>query len=239
MRIPVVSYDWKQELLNSFKNSDKAYLDNSFDWADVPPEEKFEIEGTEFQQDLFDSLSVSGSSNSMGERDLKNAKIVYEGLDGLTPEYARDDRIWTALAHYFGCSYVMERHVAEEGTPDDRFNSILGSFFAESSQASGTRLLTRVHGLARLWWTAHTAKKIGASTLEECLNIFGSDIDFRQAIMERPTNGSSNVAVAATCNARKALLNEGLKVTRKYYRPWLVEVNLVGGGLYWSPKMFQ
>ena len=66
MRIPVVSYDWKQELLNSFKNSDKAYLDNSFDWADVPPEEKFEIEGTEFQQDLFDSLSVSGSSNSMG-----------------------------------------------------------------------------------------------------------------------------------------------------------------------------
>ena len=93
MRIPVVSYDWKQELLNSFKNSDKAYLDNSFDWADVPPEEKFEIEGTEFQQDLFDSLSVSGSSNSMGERDLKNAKIVYEGLDGLTPEYARDDRI--------------------------------------------------------------------------------------------------------------------------------------------------
>ena len=108
--------------------------------------------------------------------------------------------------------------MAEEGTPDDRFNSILGSFFAESSQASGTRLLTRVHGLARLWWTAHTAKKIGASTLEECLNIFGSDNDFRQAIMERPTNGSSNVAVA-TCNARKALLNEGLKVTRKYYRP--------------------
>ena len=58
--------------------------------------------------------------------------------------------------------------------------------------------------------------------------------------MERPTNGSSNVAVAATCNARKALLNEGLKVTRKYYRPWLVEVNLVGGGtLLVRPRCFS
>ena len=43
---------------------------------------------------------------------------------------------------------------------------------------------------SRLWWTAHTAKKIGASTLEECLNIFGSDIDFRNQSWNGPLMGA-------------------------------------------------
>ena len=231
MRIPVVSYDWKQSLLNDLGNGDRDYLENTFIWEDVPSDLKFEIEGTEFQEDLFDNLVIAESSRELGRSDLINAKIVYEGLNGLTPEFARDDRVWTALAHYFGCGFLIDRHVGRDGSAGDRMTSILGCFFAESKQARGTRALTRVHGLARLWWTAHTAAKIGAPTLEECLEIFGSDIDFRNQVMERPTNASSNTAVAATCLARRNISEAGIRFSRKQARDWLVEVNLVGGGV--------
>ena len=227
MKIPAISNVWKQTLLNNLSSSDAVYLTNDFHWDDVPPDEKFEIEGTEFEEDLFDSLKIE---KPLGKCDLTNAKIVYEGLRGLTPAIARDDRVWIALAHYFGAGFTVDRHVDKEETRKKRHLSILKFFFAIDPNAKGIRALTRTHGLSRLWWTAHTASKIGAPSLDECLKIFGSDTDFRNQLMERPTNANGPPAVRSTCLARQAVSASGKKVSREQLRDWMVEINFIGGG---------
>ena len=228
MKIPAISNTWKQSLLNKLASSDSSYLANEFHWGDVPDDDKFEIEGTEFQEDLFESLKIE---KPFGQCDLTNSKIVYEGLHGLTPSMARDDRVWIALAHYFGAGFIIDRHIDKEETRKKRHLAILKFFFAIDPNAKGIRALTRTHGLSRLWWTAYTASKIGADTLDECLKIFSSDTDFRNQVMERPTNGNGASTVRSTCLARQALLASGRKVTRDQMRDWMVEINFIGGGM--------
>jgi len=76
---------------------------------------------------LIDEFLLNGMHCNGGERDIENSLLVSQGIEGLTPYLARDERIWTYLTHTILLNYTRERWPIPED--DTKAVSYISSHF--------------------------------------------------------------------------------------------------------------
>lgn len=153
---------------------------------------------------IAEKLDPSGST----EAEIGNSLIIFNGLVGMTPALAREERLWARLCHVECLEYARQRWL--KGATDTE-RQVKLHFFAPS--LSGSR---DDNAIGRLWWNGYVASiaspddiKLGLRRLLARANIRLQIIDradtaFRQPLMQGifrvlgrdPWLNSSDVAVA-------------------------------------------
>ena len=80
-------------------------------------------------EDFINLIFEPGGSN-----DGKNAFIVYNALEGMTPNKAKDERIWTALTHSVGFEFSKNRWLVNLTNREKILRSIKSHFFRSRRQ---------------------------------------------------------------------------------------------------------
>jgi len=123
-----------------------------------------------------------GRKEGTGERDAKNALIIYRALEGLDPYLARDRRFWAYLTHFPCRHYAWHRWIDAEAETKTKVEQVRSHFFAR-----GSRAFERANALSRLWWWARIASRYEGADLEKTLQVLLRHTDVRDAIVGRPT----------------------------------------------------
>ena len=110
-----------------------------------------------------------------------NCRETFEAFSELTPELAREERLWAALTHYHFLDEARERWPIPEDD-DKAINHIKDHFFA-----SNARGIERGNFLSRMWWMAHIVNRCQTGNLEDNLKVFLLKSDVRANIVERPS----------------------------------------------------
>jgi|SaaInlStandDraft_7_1057024.scaffolds.fasta_scaffold04973_3 hypothetical protein len=130
---------------------------------------------------LIDDTLLKALHCNDGDRDIENCLLISQGIVGLTPYLARDERIWAYLTHTILLDYTRERWIIPEND-NDAVKFISAHFFSK-----GSRDIMRSNAVSRLWWAAHLSNKVEGLSLEDTLNTLLYKKDVRGAIIERPT----------------------------------------------------
>ena len=174
---------------------------------------------------LIDEFLLNGMHCNGGERDIENSLLVSQGIEGLTPYLARDERIWTYLTHTILLNYTRERWPIPED--DTKAVSYISSHFF----SKGIRGVMRTNSVARLWWAAHLSNKVEGLSLKDSLVALLYRQDIRGAIAERPTISRSSVIFSSVIR----IMNDSYKTeerelfNRKVRRGSMKELNFIAG----------
>lgn len=205
------------ENIDMYKNSDSDRLPDK-------NETTFEID-VEADLDMLHNLIPSNAYKD----EVENCLIVYNCLNNIKPDLARDERLWAYLTHYYAFDYTCKRWAINDDSPN-LASHIKSHYFGRTNRA-----LERDNSISRLWWTAHITNKATAGTLHDNLTslLFRSDV--RSSFIERPST-SRNVNLLST------LLDELRSAYSKYcetgdlgiferksFRKIMVQLNEVGG----------
>ena len=140
------------------------------------------IKDTSFNEALFSKLDLKIG----GTQDAINAKIIYKSLEGLTPYNARDSRVWTFLSHTNGIKFSL-RKISNMDDPKEKVEAVKTEFFIAGNDA---RSYHSRHSLSKLWWAAHLCATNSELPLDQALEVFCTQTDFRAQVMERPNTFS-------------------------------------------------
>ena len=145
------------------------------------------IQSVSFEIELeADLASLSKLRPTKEHKDeVFNCILVWKALSNITPELARDERLWTYLTHYHALAYSTKRWPPIDETKKTH-NFIKNHFFAQTK-----RNVERDNAISRLWWMAFIANKAESGTLKENLDALLAFSDVRANIIERPTTGRS------------------------------------------------
>jgi len=182
-----------------------------------------ELHGVQLDLEAFDNLDASPG----GSTDAQNAKLVYEGLVGMTPYLARDERIWAWLTHTVGRRFTWARWVAGVADKDGRVKAVRDHFFA----GGGARGIERNNALSSLWWWAHLAKQYDGVPLHESLRILLQRSDLREAIIGRPNLSASPLIFSCILRVLDEAEKSGCHhlFERNSYRDWFKKLNRASG----------
>ena len=160
-------------LKNSIKENLERYRDGDFiDLLD------------DFQSDFLVDYSVLYSiqvPEDSDTKDTQNCIVVNEALHQLTPFAARDERLWAHLCHGPLLEYSRKRWPI----PSDDNKAILN--IRSHFLAGNKRDLEARNSVARLFWLANIASRIGDLPLQKSLELILYRQDVRQNVIERPT----------------------------------------------------
>jgi hypothetical protein len=179
----------------------------------------FEIDA-EVDPDFFQKLnSCAGGSAT----DVASCTAVHEGLK-LTPYQAREERLWTYMAHVYLLEYARKRWPIP-ADDKDAVSHIRTHFFARTK-----RQYERDNVGSRLWWMAHLCARATEMPLHEALEVMLYQTDVRANIIERPTLSRS----ASVFSSILELLNESFKEKKKLFersnfRKFMIGINDFGG----------
>lgn len=194
----------------------------SGDFVDLSRELNWGIELNSVKVDPERLTELDPSSNS-SELDIKNSLVVYGALDGLTPNIARDERIWVRLCHVECLDYARTRW----GIPDSAESAvphIEKHFFA--------RTLTQTrddNALSRLWWLAYIAHETCPEDPEFVLNNILKSADIRMNTIERALTGARVPLMAGIVRALDS--EPWLSEAEKNFRKYMKVLNREGGGM--------
>lgn len=206
------------------KNID-AYIDADTNGFPNQDSVSFEIE---IEADL-EKLELLRPTNSHDD-EVFNSQLVFRVFENITPELARDERLWAYVTHYHALKYASQRWpIKKDSEAAHRF--INSHFFAQTK-----RNVERDNAISRLWWMAFIAKKATTGTLFENLDAFLRFSDVRANIIERPTTGRSRKVLSAVLVKLRAANEEYKKdknskglFDRATFRKFMSEVNALGG----------
>lgn len=174
---------------------------------------------------LIDEFLLNGIHCNGGDRDVENSLLMSQGVEGLTPYLARDERIWAYLTHTILLNYTRKRWPIPEND-NDAINYISDHFFSK-----GVRGVMRTNSVARLWWAAHLSNKVEGLSLEDSLNTFLYRKDVRGAIAERPSISRSSIIFSSVIKVMNESYNTKEKglFNRKTNRESMKELNFIAG----------
>ncbi|MBL7003938.1 MAG: hypothetical protein ISR69_07930 [Gammaproteobacteria bacterium] len=174
---------------------------------------------------LIDEFLLKGMHCISNDRDVENSLLISQGIEGLTPYLARDERIWVYLTHTILLNYTRERWPI----PEDDNNAI--SFISDHFFSKGIRGVMRTNSVARLWWAVHLSNKVEGLSLEDSLNTLLHRQDVRGAIAERPTISRSSVIFSSVIKVMNESYNTEEKelFDRKTNRGSMKELNFIAG----------
>ena len=192
----------------------------------IEDKDELEMRGVTVDENLLKELNPEAS----GAADAKNAKIVYEALNGLTPYGARDSRFWVWLCHSLCGPYCLERWISNKPLKEeDQLKGIKSHFFC----TDGRRSYTRANALAALWWWAYYCDSYQGLSLDKTLDVFLRLTDIRSSTIERPTIMSSRKLLHALLDVLierhdKEAFDHPI-FERAKYRAWMRLINRTGG----------
>jgi hypothetical protein len=173
----------------------------------------------------IDEFLLTGAHCQGGDRDIENCLLISQGIEGLTPYLARDERIWVYLTHTILLNYTRERWPIPEND-EDAIKYISAHFFSK-----GIRGTMRANSVSRLWWAAHLSNKVEDLSLEESLHTLLYKKDVRGAIIERPTISRNSVIFSSVIK----VMNDSYKTedkelfNREVNRKSMKKLNFVAG----------
>ena len=213
-----------EELKSNIEKNIAAYKSKDSSLFPDPEAISFEIE-VEADLDQLDKLRPSNSH----EDEVANCLTVFCALKNLTPELARDERLWAFITHYHTLEYAVKRWPIVESDKGVS-NFILSHYFAGTKRGA-----ERDNAISRLWWMAYIANKAATGSLEDNLDALLQFFDVRAQIIERPTVSRSNRVLTAILeklrDAHKVYKKNGTKgiFERKTFRELMKKVNAIGG----------
>ncbi len=171
------------------------------------------------------TISLAPVTQGLPNRADRQALDFYRSFDGMTPNLATDERIWTWMTHFRLHSYSLKRwrRPSNVNLP----NYIRSHWF----NAGSTDAFWRHNTAARTWWIAHTAIKAaqasaGAFTAEEALAAFSETALFYHIPMYYNFTRDPKILAEFV----RVILNEakGINAEKGSYA-LLRELNLMGG----------
>lgn len=162
-----------------------------------------------------------------GLAEASNAIALHKALAGLTESQAADERLWVWLAHEPYWGYMRARWPIEPARSKDPATYLLEHYFL----AGNVRNLVR-HGLARLWWFAHTTYDNRRTDPYDLTRVMLEYSDNRQSVMERAFSRNRAFVQTVLDRARYWRGNgRDILASRDQFRGLCKELNLYGGTL--------
>ena len=255
----MTAYLFKTPLVRQLKSQLGVNQDRYWDGSFTPEDVLFTnnimpLRNVSIDQTLFRQMQVR--KQALGISDAENALLLYQGLSGVTPKLARDQRFWVTLCHLDGHGYIKRRHdifkpdetkirnsvdykryLAEGGLPAatkylarESIKSLETRFFC-----TGNRGFERDNALARLWWAAHVTSSFKSLKHAEALTLLMEKLEIRSVFLD-------NATVSIIPNMLEALLlcvkeekkkNDDLTFFKsrehKDHRVWMELINKHGG----------
>lgn len=199
--------------LERYAHGDFADLEKENGWA-------IETKGVELDDSLFAELEIDGGDR---EAEARNSLRVYNGLKGMTPSLAREERIWVRLAHIECLQYGRARWLMGK-TKEELEPSVRTHFFART--LTGTR---DDHSIGRLWWNGHIANMAAPAEPEKALSFILKTADIRSNFVERTRMVSRPVLAQALVRAMEA--EPWITSVEAHFREFMKVVNRNGGGI--------
>ncbi len=195
------------------------YRDSDFEFLNEDPS-KFIESKCQIDEDRL--LDVHCSSDDTNEAACCLA--VADGLNGVTPYLARDERIWVRLTHIELLHYSRTRWPIPS-TDIEAVAHIQKHFFARSARG-----IERDNAISRLWWMATVAGKVEGLKTSEALDALLFQSDVRASIIERPSTSQNTALLSAlVIQLHKSLLSNQELFERKRFRSLMKQLNINGG----------
>lgn len=217
----------KQKQLNELyegidANLDK-YLDGDFKEYINHEEFTHQHDGQNFNIDKLNS--ISGGRDD----DAKNASIIFDTLEGLTPFLAKDLRFWAYLSHTYLFEYIKKRWpIKEEWSREQKVYHIRLHYFVLNK--SYDREIERDNAISRLWWTAFMAKKMPQIEFSEAINILFRNLDVLSNAFGRPSSSSNkNLLFSVMNRINDSQNNDRSLIKNRIYRNFFKDINIFGG----------
>lgn len=217
----------KQSQLNKLYEDIDANLDEYLygDFKEYVNNEEFTYQHDGQSFDIDKLSSISGGRDD----DAKNARIIFDALEGLTPFLAKDLRFWAYLSHTYLFEYIKERWpIKEEWSRERKVHHIRLHYFVLNK--SYDREIERDNAISRLWWTAFMAKKMSQIELSEAINILFRDLDVLSNAFGRPSSSSNkNLLFSVMNRINDSQNNDRALVKNRIYRNFFKDINIFGG----------
>lgn len=162
-------------------------------------------------------LDPSGSP----EAEVRNSMAVWEGLRGMTPALARDERVWARFCHMEFLEFARARWL--NGNDKDP-NLVRIHFFA-----SGTTGCRDDNAVGRLWWNAHVASIASPDNIEAGLCRLLARANIRMQVIERANTGFREPLVRGI--VRLLDRDPWLNIDDEAIVDFMIEVNKRSGSL--------
>ena len=197
-----------------------AYRSGGFQYLETDPSFTFE-HATDIDLD-----ALSGLRKPVGAQffEAENCAVLHTALNNLTPYEARDERMWTFLAHTALLDHARERWPI----PTDDVQAV--KHIAQHFFARDKRQIERDNVGSRLWWMGHLCARIADLDQGEALEAFLFRSDVRANLVERPTTSQATGLFGAILR-RLVISYKGKKnlFERATFRKLMMEINSVGG----------
>lgn len=195
------------------------YRDGDFEFLTEDPSRFIE---SKCQIDEGRLVDVHCSSDDTNE--VACCMAVADGLNGVTPYLARDERIWVRLTHIELLHYSRTRWPIPS-TDTEAVTHIQKHFFARSARG-----IERDNAISRLWWMATVASKVEGLKTSEALDALLFQSDVRASIIERPSTSQNTALLSAlVIQLHKSLLSNQELFERKRFRSLMKQLNINGG----------
>ena len=149
---------------------------------------------------------------------------VADGLNGVTPYLARDERVWVRLTHIELLHYSRMRWPIPSKN-EEAIIHIQKHFFAKSARG-----IERDNAVSRLWWMATVASKVEGLKTSEALTALLFQSDVRANIIERPSTSQNTALLSAlVIQLHKSLKSDQQLFERERFRSLMKQLNLNGG----------
>jgi hypothetical protein len=122
---------------------------------------------------LVEQLDASGTT----EAEIRNSLLIFNGLEGMTPALAREERLWARLCHVDCLNYSRQRWLKGAG---DVAQQVRLHFFAPS--LPGCR---DDNAIGRLWWNGFVASLASPDSIELGLRRLLARANIRLQIIDR------------------------------------------------------
>lgn len=198
------------ENLERYRSGDFLDLTKSNGWA-------IESQLALWDTDIPAKLDPSGTP----EAEVRNSRVIYEGIVGMTPALARDERVWTRLSHVECLEYARNRWLPA----DDRLKrQVEIHMFAKG--LTGCR---DDNAIGRLWWNGHVASLACPQDIEVGLRRLLARANNRMQIIERSDTGSRQPLVAGI--VRMLGREPWLNIDDRAIADFMIDVNKYSGGI--------
>lgn len=109
--------------------------------------------------------------------EISNSLLVYQGLEGMTPALAREERLWARLCHVECLDYARKRWLGKDEKTE---TAVRLHFFAAGMRGCRDR-----NAVGRLWWNGHLAALAMPDDIETGLQRLLTRANVRLQIVDR------------------------------------------------------
>jgi len=162
-----------EDLSNSIADNLSRYTGGDF--LDLEKQNGWAIETALARWDPSIAASLDPSGTPAAE--IRNSLLVYQGLQGMTPALAREERLWTRLCHVECLDYARRRWLGREEKAE---SAVRLHFFAPG--LVGCR---DGNAIGRLWWNGHVAALAMPDDIETGLRRLLTRANIRLQIVDR------------------------------------------------------